>query len=90
MAGAFYGYELILGSYAVPALAPVAAAALAGTMMDRALVHPESLFVVQEIFDFNPWVYLLFVLLGVLSRGLQHPHHAVGDVGRARRCAGCR
>jgi CIC family chloride channel protein len=69
VAGAFYGYELILGSYAVPALAPVAAAALAGTLMDRALVHPESLFVVQEIFDFNPWVYLLFALLGVFSAG---------------------
>lgn len=69
VAGAFYGYELILGSYAVPALAPVAAAALAGTMMDRALVHPESLFVVRQIFEFNQWVYVLFALLGVLSAG---------------------
>jgi CIC family chloride channel protein len=69
VAGAFYGYELILGSYAVPALAPVAAAAMAGTLMDRALVHPDSLFVVQEIFDFNQWVYLLFALLGIFSAG---------------------
>jgi CIC family chloride channel protein len=69
VAGAFYGYELILGSYAVPALAPVAAAALAGTLMDRALVHPDSLFVVQQIFDFNEWVYLLFALLGMFSAG---------------------
>jgi len=69
VAGAFYGYELILGSYAVPALAPVAAAALAGTLMDRALVHPESLFVVQQIFEFHQWVYLLFALLGVFAAG---------------------
>jgi CIC family chloride channel protein len=69
IAGAFYGYELILGSYAVPALAPIAAAALAGTLMDRALVHPDSLFVVQEIFEFSPWVYVLFALLGVFSAG---------------------
>ncbi len=69
VAGAFYGYELILGSYAVPALAPVAAAALAGTLMDRALVHPESLFVVQQIFEFHQWVYLVFALLGVFAAG---------------------
>jgi len=69
IAGAFYGYELILGSYAVPALAPIAAAALAGTLMNRALVHPDSLFIVQEIFEFSPWVYVLFALLGVFSAG---------------------
>jgi CIC family chloride channel protein len=69
VAGAFYGFELILGSYAVPALAPIAVASLTGTMMDRALAHPESLFVVQEIFGFNQWVYLLFVVLGIFSAG---------------------
>jgi CIC family chloride channel protein len=69
VAGAFYGFELILGSYAIPALAPVAAAALSGVMMDRALAHPQSLFVVQQIFDFNQWLYALFALLGVLAAG---------------------
>jgi CIC family chloride channel protein len=69
VAGAFYGYELILGSYAVPALAPVAAAALCGVMMDRALAHPQALFVVQQIFDFNQWLYAVFALLGVLAAG---------------------
>jgi CIC family chloride channel protein len=69
VAGAFYGFELILGSYAVPALAPVAAAALAGTMMDRALAHADSLFVVPQIFDFNWWLYPLFAILGVLAAG---------------------
>jgi CIC family chloride channel protein len=69
VAGAFYGYELILGSYAIPALAPVAAAALCGTLAVRALVHSESLFVVQQIFEFHQWIYLLFALLGVLAAG---------------------
>ncbi|MBS0539132.1 MAG: chloride channel protein [Proteobacteria bacterium] len=69
VAGAFYGFELILGSYAVPALAPIAAAAMAGTLMDRALVHPESLFVVQQIFEFNQWIYLVFALLGLFAAG---------------------
>jgi chloride channel protein, CIC family len=69
VAGAFYGYELILGSYAIPALAPVAAAALCGTLAMRVLLHPPPLFVVQEIFDFNPWVYVLFALLGILAAG---------------------
>jgi chloride channel protein, CIC family len=69
VAGAFYGYELILGSYAVPALAPVAAAALAGTLMDRAIAHSDELFVVQQIFDFSGWVYVLFALLGMCSAG---------------------
>jgi CIC family chloride channel protein len=67
--GAFYGFELVLGSYTIPALAPVAAAALAGVMMDRALVHPDSLFFVQHIFDFNQWLYALFALLGVFAAG---------------------
>ncbi len=67
VAGAFYGYELILGGYAIPALAPVAAAAMCGTLAVRTLVHPDSLFVVQQIFEFNLWTYVLFALLGALS-----------------------
>lgn len=69
VAGAFYGYELILGGYAISALAPVAAASLCGTLAVRALGHSDSLFVVQEIFDFNPWVYALFAILGVFAAG---------------------
>jgi CIC family chloride channel protein len=69
VAGAFYGYELILSSYAIPALAPVAAASLCGTLAVRALAHHDSLFVVQEIFDFNQWVYLLFAVLGIFAAG---------------------
>lgn len=69
MAGAFYGYELILGSYAIPALAPVAAAALTGTLAMRAITDSQSLFVVQQAFDFPIWMHLIFVLLGAIAAG---------------------
>jgi CIC family chloride channel protein len=68
-AGAFYGYELILGNYSVRALAPVAAAALAGTFAERALIDPEPIFSVEQFFHFNLKVYVLFVVLGVFAAG---------------------
>jgi CIC family chloride channel protein len=69
LAGAFYGYELILGNYSVRALAPVAAASLASVLAERALIHPEPLFVVSQIFHFKQSVYLLFALLGLFAAG---------------------
>src|SRR5580700_3974402 len=69
LAGAFYGYELILGSYAVRPLAPVAAAALAATLTLRALMDPAPLFGVGVIYHFSQWLYLLFALLGILAAG---------------------
>jgi CIC family chloride channel protein len=67
LAGAFYGYELILGSYAIRALAPVAAAALAGTLTVRALLDPPALFGVGHVLAFSQWSYVLFALLGVVA-----------------------
>ena len=69
LAGAFYGFELILGNYSVRALAPIAAASLAAVLSERALIHPEPLFLVGQVFHFKQSVYLLFALLGVLSAG---------------------
>ena len=69
LAGAFYGYELILGAYAVRPLAPVAAAALASTLTLRALVDPAPLFDVGYIYAFSQWLYLVFALLGILAAG---------------------
>ncbi|SJZ47700.1 chloride channel protein, CIC family [Enhydrobacter aerosaccus] len=68
-AGAFYGYELILGDYSVRALAPVATAALAGTFAERALIDPEPIFSVEQFFHFDLKVYFLFGLLGVCAAG---------------------
>jgi CIC family chloride channel protein len=69
LAGAFYGYELILGSYAIRALAPVAAAALTGTLTVRALLDPAPLFGVGHVLAFSQWSYVLFALLGIVAAG---------------------
>jgi|SRR5579871_1383326 len=68
LAGAFYGYELIQGNYAIRALAPVALASLTATMTERALVIPEPLFVVGQ-FHFKQSLYLLFALEGLIAAG---------------------
>lgn len=67
LAGAFYCFELILGSYAVRQLAPVAAGALTSTVTLRVLMDPAPLFTVGNISPFSPWLYLLFALLGILA-----------------------
>jgi CIC family chloride channel protein len=69
LAGAFYGFELILGTYSTRALVPVAVAALASVLTERALINPEPLFVVGQFFHFKQSVYLLFALLGILAAG---------------------
>jgi CIC family chloride channel protein len=69
LAGAFYGYELIIGGYSVRALAPVAAASLAATLAERALTHPTSLFVVGPFPDIPQWFYLMFAVLGAAAAG---------------------
>jgi CIC family chloride channel protein len=69
LAGAFYGFELILGTYMIRGLAPVAAAALASVLAERALINPTPLFLMDHTFHFKLAVYLLFALLGVFSAG---------------------
>ncbi len=69
LAGAFYGFELILGNYSARALAPVAVAALASVLTERVLINPEPLFVVGQVFHFKQSLYLLFALLGILAAG---------------------
>ena len=69
LAGAFYGFELIIGTYMTRALAPVAIAALTGVLAERALMNPEPLFAINQPFHFKQSVYLLFALLGIFSAG---------------------
>lgn len=69
LAGAFYGFELILGTYNTRALAPVALATLASVLVERALIAPAPLFLVAQDFHFKQSVYLLFALLGIFSAG---------------------
>src|SRR5581483_1665068 len=70
LAGAFYGYELILGSYTTRALAPVIVATVCAALTQRSLSHMKDLFTVTGGFTVTPGSYVLFALLGVAAAGV--------------------
>ena len=60
LAGAFYAFELILGSYTPAALAQVAMASLAGTLVMRSTVGTAPIFLVNApAMTFQQWQYPL-------------------------------
>ena len=65
LAGAFYGYELILGSYTTRALAPVIVATVSAALTQRAMSHMKALFDVSGGFNVTTESYFLFALLGL-------------------------
>ncbi|MBN9546332.1 MAG: chloride channel protein [Alphaproteobacteria bacterium] len=65
LAGAFYGYELILGSYTTKALAPVVVASVCAALTQRAMSHMKALFDVTGNFNVTSASYVLFAVLGV-------------------------
>lgn len=69
LAGAFYGFELVLGSYSPRALAPVGIAALAGALTIQILGTDEPLFAVTTDFTITPLLYLLCAVVGVAAAG---------------------
>lgn len=70
LAGAFYGYELVHGSYSARGLAPVAVAVLAATMMTRLMGSDAPLFQTDQAFLILNYDYILFAVLGALAGGL--------------------
>ncbi len=70
LAGTFYGFELIHGSYSGRLLAPVTAASLAGVMVVRVFGSGSPLFEISGPFVIPNAYYLLFALVGVLAAGL--------------------
>ena len=70
LAGAFYGYELILGSYTTKALAPVMVATVSAALTQRAMSHMKALFEVTGGFNVTSGSYFLFALLGVGAAGV--------------------
>ncbi len=70
LAGAFYGYELILGSYTTRALAPVVAASVCAALVQRAMSHMKALFDVTGVLFVTPSGYFLFAVLGVAAAGV--------------------
>jgi chloride channel protein, CIC family len=78
LAGAFYGFELIIGSYSPNSLAPVGVAALIGYLVTRSLepaelgvVAPEKMTVVAHDLVLAATLGLLAAVLGIiLMRGV--------------------
>jgi chloride channel protein, CIC family len=78
LAGAFYGFELIIGSYTPTSLAPVAIAALVGYVVADGLspaeigvVAPEKMTIVSHDYVLAAAVGLLAALLGIaMMRGV--------------------
>lgn len=70
LTGAFYGYELVHGSYSTKGLAPVAAASLSATMTVRLIGPDTPLFATNGAFHIPDADYLFFAVLGVLAAGL--------------------
>ena len=67
LAGTFYGYELILGSYTPVALAPVAFAAICGALVQRALGDAQPLFQVPGVTPVDLRSYVIFGAMGVAA-----------------------
>jgi CIC family chloride channel protein len=70
LAGAFYGYELILGSYTTRALAPVIVATVCAALTHRTTSHMKALFDVGGSFNVPSESYFLFALLGLVAAGV--------------------
>lgn len=70
LAGAFYGFELILGSYMPRALAPVAVASVCATLTQRSLNRPQPLFEIGGPMFLDTRSYGLFLIMGILAAGV--------------------
>jgi CIC family chloride channel protein len=70
LAGAFYAFELIIGSYTLATLAPVAAAAVAAAVVIRALFGGDPIFVLHNHVDLDAGHYLVLAAIGVAAAGL--------------------
>ena len=67
LTGAFYAFELILGSYTLSGLAPVTIAALAGTFTARWIFGADPVFTATHTVHIGAWDYAAFLALGLLS-----------------------
>lgn len=67
LAGTFYGYELVLGSYTPAALAPVAIAAVCGALVQRGLGDTEPLFAVAGATPVELRSYVIFGAMGIIA-----------------------
>ena len=66
LTGAFYAFEIVIGAYAPSAIGPVAAAALAGTLVARGLGSPAYLVAVASGAGMTTAAYALYAGLGAI------------------------
>jgi len=67
LAGMFYALELVIGGYAITALAPVVVAAITGVLVSRGVFGADPIFAAIDRPDLTHDDYLLFALLGVIA-----------------------
>ncbi len=70
LTGAFYSFELIVGTYTVATVAPVMAAALSGVLVSRTLGGAAYDITVATAFQVRPVDYALFIGLALIASGL--------------------
>ena len=70
LAGTFYAFELIMGAYTAATLAPVVAAALAATAVERVLLREGPFLTVTWTTGLHAADYAIFVLMGLACAGL--------------------
>jgi CIC family chloride channel protein len=70
LAGAFYAFELIIGSYTLATLVPVVVAAVMATLVTRELFGEQPIFIIYDHIDLAASHYLILAAIGVASAGL--------------------
>jgi chloride channel protein, CIC family len=70
IAGTFYALELVIGGYAVTALVPVAAAAIAGTLTAQLIYDVDPIYYIVTPPMLTRVDYALFGLLGLAAAGV--------------------
>ncbi|MGX7705892.1 chloride channel protein [Methylobacterium sp. Gmos1] len=70
LTGAFYAFELIIGTYAIGSLTPVVTAALAGAFVSRALLGHQTVITLGATPAVGPTDYLPTLGLGLICAGL--------------------
>ncbi|HEV8026508.1 MAG TPA: chloride channel protein [Stellaceae bacterium] len=70
LAGAFYAFELVIGGYSAPVLAPIAVAALSATLVVRGIFGADSIFALDTPVHVSTLDYALFAGLGVVAAAI--------------------
>jgi chloride channel protein, CIC family len=70
LAGAFYAFELIIGSYTLATLAPVVIAAVTAALVIRQIFGGAPIFVLYTHVDLTAGHYLVLAVIGAAAAGL--------------------